>query len=458
MKAPWSIAGQPRDTSVLLAFSGGADSRFLLHTMAQFAKRDEFSITLAHVNHGIRGAEAVRDRDFCVEIAKQYGVEIAVLDADVPSLAKQNGRGLEEEAREVRYAYFAKLMKERKIPLLVTAHNADDNAETVLFRMARGSGLCGLGGIAPMRPFENGFLVRPMLHITKREVLEYCEQEGLQYVTDSTNADTYYARNKLRAEVLPTLETLFDGATERISVMAERLREDEAVLSALSDRFLQTYCKDGKCQIEQLLQEPKAIQRRILSDWFYGHCKETLQGVHIDALQKLCVDGAPHSALSLPCETTVAIESGMLCVQNRDRIQSIDYELPFCEGETKIPFSDLSVLVKKKEKNLKVHNLSTAPYIILTENFDIMKKELYWRPRREGDKLLMRGMHRSVRKLYREAGLSLELRARLPLLCDKEGIVWIPYIGMRDGVGCASPDQMGTYVALMDANLSADRA
>ena len=440
IRAPWAMAGVSKETPVLLALSGGADSRMLLHLLAAQSKRDGFSLTLAHVNHGIRGAEAIRDRDFCRSLATEYGVELCLLEADVPRLAREHGRSLEEEAREVRYAYFSSLMQEREIPLLVTAHNADDNAETVLFRMARGSGLCGLCGIDPVRPFANGSLVRPLLGISKREVLAFCAQEGLEYVTDSTNADTAYARNRLRAEVMPVLESLFAGAAERICGMTADLREDEAVLSDLADRFLDAHCENGECPIAGLLELSPAIRRRVLAKWALTFGGVSLERVHLEALEKLIAAAVPHSALSLPDRVTVVLEHGALCIPKSTTASVAplcEYKLPFRMGETVFPDGSITVQVEKCAESVKVHNLSTAPYIILNEQSAIMERGLFWRSREEGDRILMGGMHRAVRRLYREAGVHPSLRARLPLLCDAEGIVWAPFCGVRDGVALA---------------------
>ena len=441
--APWQMAKMPKDTPVLLALSGGADSRLLLHLLAKLSARDGFSLTAAHVNHGIRGEEALRDRDFCVSICKEYDVELCALNTDIPTLARERGKGIEETARAVRYDYFERLMRERQIPLLVTAHNADDNAETVLFRMARGSGLAGLGGIRPVRSFGDGFLVRPLLRVTKKDVLAYCDRESLQYVTDSTNGDTSYARNKLRAEVLPVLESLFSGATSRIGEMATRLLEDEEILSQMAREHFEKHCADGRCPIEPLLLQPKPIRARVLGIWLEETLGVSAERTHIEAILSLAEEGRPHSAISLPCGASVAVERGAL--QRGTEVEAIEYQLPFCEGVTVLPCKNLSISVKIIEKNLKVHNLSTAPCIILKNDFDIMKSGLYWRARKAGDAIYMGGMHREVRKLYREAGLPLDLRANLPMLCDNEGIVWIPFVGVRDGV-CTS--ETGWLVAV----------
>ena len=182
--SPHALAGLPSDAALLLAFSGGIDSRVLLDLLSDLQKKNGFRLVLAHVNHGIRGDEALRDRDFCQKMAAEYGYEIRFLDADVPALAEQHGTGLEEEARRVRYDFFADLMKREGIPLLVTAHHADDNLETMLFRLCRGSGLRGLCGIPPVRRFGDGFLVRPMLAsgLGREEIERYAAEKHLSYV------------------------------------------------------------------------------------------------------------------------------------------------------------------------------------------------------------------------------------------------------------------------------------
>ena len=225
---PCKLANTEPDTKVLLAFSGGADSMVLLDMMQK--EYPNTPILLAHVNHGIRGMEALRDRDFCESVAKERGLEIAFLDVDVPTLAKERGQSLEEAAREVRYAFFTDLMREREIPLLLTAHHADDHLETVLFRLSRGTGLSGLCGIAPIRSFGEGYLVRPLLGFTKKEILQYCKEQGLDFVTDSTNADTTYARNRIRADVLPVMEDLYADVSHRAVRMSVEFAEDDDLL------------------------------------------------------------------------------------------------------------------------------------------------------------------------------------------------------------------------------------
>ena len=433
LPTPQQLSGLAKETPVLLGLSGGADSRALLHILSLQAARDGFSVTLAHVNHGIRGEEALRDREFCRSLAKEYGFEICILDADVKSLANAHGTGLEEEARSVRYAYFFELMREKKIPLLVTAHHADDQLETVLFRMCRGTGLRGLGGMSPVRRLEEGgFLVRPMLSVPSREIRAYCDAEGLIYVTDCTNEDTSYARNRIRAEVVPVLESLFDDPQCRVGALAESLREDEAYLSSLADGVLADAERKTGLDLSVISEAPVPLLRRVLMRWCERVTGRTPERVHVEALLHLIAQNDPSAEVALPNDEIAGIENG--CLVRLSAEEAVDYRIPFCEGETKIPHTDFCVCVEKNEKITKINNLSIQSGINLYLKSDIMKDGLFWRPRCEGDRLLRGGMHRRLRRLYREAGISPRMRERIPLLCDGEGIVWAPFVGARDGL------------------------
>ncbi|MBR2018856.1 MAG: tRNA lysidine(34) synthetase TilS [Clostridia bacterium] len=432
---PWKLAGLPKESAVLLALSGGADSRVLLDLLHASAKADGFRLLLAHVNHGIRGDEAARDEIFCRELAAKYGYELCVLHADVPALAKVSGRGLEEEARSVRYSYFEALMRERQIPILVTAHHADDHLETLLFRLSRGAGLAGLCGIAPSRAFAGGYLVRPLLHCTRREILTYCEEKGLEYVTDSTNADPTYARNRIRAEILPVLESLFEGVGPRAVAMSEELCEDEAYLTRVAEEALMEAHSPQGLQVDRLRAQDPSVLRRVLRLWFFRVGEGELSRAHVNALCALLFrESESGTRVALPNGCFAVREFGCLRIERSAEADAAPFCLAFAEGETLLPASGIRILVKKCKNGRKIHNLSTQSGIIATAQFAIIKKDCYWRSRREGDRILQGGMHKQLRRLYNAAKVPARWRDALPLLCDGEGIVWAPFVGCRDGI------------------------
>ena len=210
----------PGDT-VICAVSGGADSVAML--FALYLLREKLGITLeaAHFNHNLRGEEALRDETFVRELCARYEIPLHVASGEI----HPGKKGLEAAARDARYAFLEGLPGK-----IATAHTADDNAETILMHLVRGTGLKGLGGIAPQR----GKLIRPMLGITRREVEDFLAEWHLPHVEDSTNETDAFLRNRLRHHVMPLLTAENPRIAENLSQMALRLREDEACLSQLS--------------------------------------------------------------------------------------------------------------------------------------------------------------------------------------------------------------------------------
>ena len=419
---------------VLLALSGGADSGALLHVLSRQAQKMGFSILTAHVNHGIRGAEADRDAAFCEALAKRYGWEHLTHSADVPTQARMHGRSLELEAREVRYEFFRRVMEERGIEILVTAHHADDNLETVLFRMGRGTGLHGLCGIPSSRGFGSGVLVRPLLGFSRRDILRFCEREGLEFVTDSTNAVGDCSRNRLRLDVVPLLEREFGDLQERVYRMTRSLSIDQDYLTGEAERFLESHLCEGGISAASLMGLHPAIRRRALSMLL----PRTLESTHLEAVDALLRKGESGSSISLPGDTCACLQGDVLRIvpdlRLADRIESF----PFGEGVRSFCDGRLTVCIKPYEKTEmtdNVHGEYTSVCIIKRGSLAEDAEALCFRPRRAGDALLRNGVRREVRRLYREAGVPVAIRDALPLLCMGDQILWAPFVGAADGFG-----------------------
>ena len=190
---PRVIAGLEADAPLAVALSGGADSVALLHILTS---EGQGRVHALHVHHGIRGAEADRDEQFCRLLCDRLGVPLCVVHTDVPALAREKGLGLESAARLARYDAFSAFLREQELPLLVTAHHADDQLETMLQHLMRGSGLRGLCGIPAYRALAHGAVARPLLQVTKAQILAYCEENGLEFVQDSTNDEPCCPRNR----------------------------------------------------------------------------------------------------------------------------------------------------------------------------------------------------------------------------------------------------------------------
>ena len=187
------------EASVLfVGYSGGADSAALLFLTAEYCRQHSVPCEAIHVHHGIRGAEADGDAEVCRTFCERLGIVLHVRYADVPAYAALHHLGIEEAARQMRYGIFEEILRERPNSLCATAHSADDQLETVLFHMLRGSGIDGLCGIPAVRDRY----VRPLLSASAADIRDFCRTENIPFVQDSTNADTAYTRNYIRAEIV----------------------------------------------------------------------------------------------------------------------------------------------------------------------------------------------------------------------------------------------------------------
>lgn len=434
---PFSLCGLPESTGVLLAYSGGADSSALLHLLSRQAKEYGFSLTLAHVNHGIRGKDAERDEAFCKQTAAQYGCEIFVRRADIPVLAKTRKTGIEEEARRLRYDFFAEVMEKTGAKILVTAHHADDNLETILFRLSRGTSLSGLCGIAPARPFCGGYLVRPLLSVSKDELLAYCKAEGIAFVEDASNAELSYTRNFIRNNVVPGLKQLFEKPEKRVFRTAGWLREDEEYLSELAKKTGIDPTKTS-LPLETLSALPLPLLRRILGRFAEAHTGKSPSGAHLIGLLTMVKEGAGKTELARGYRA--AVEGNKLKIDPPNEGLQIAFP-PFGEGEW---FAG-GIQIRVEAGNTLVHPQKNA--CVLT--FDPANLPV-WRIRRPGETILLRSHHRKLRKCYREAGVSPYFRERIPLLCDDAGVVFAPYVGVRDGTNQTGKNQYTVRVLLPD--------
>ncbi len=429
--SPAELAGLPKDTPILVAFSGGADSTVLLNLLAEEAKQTGAKIFAAHVNHGIRGEEANRDEEFCRTVAKELNVPIFVLHADVPTEAKKRGEGIEETARKIRYDYFDRLMTEHEIPLLVTAHNANDNLETMLFHIARGSGLSGLCGIPISRLSAGGCIVRPMLDMTRAQILTYCKEHHLNFVTDSTNIDVDYTRNRIRAEILPVLTEIHPAAIENSARLAETLRADAQCLQSMAEQFLKENRQETSIPCEILAEVPSAVSHRALMILYREISQgKPLEYTHLQAIRRLAERKIPHSALTLPHGIEATVENGRLCFRKKQSaVQYEPYETALREGKNEISQTNCKIVIESSQTAKNIYKKS----IQITIDSATIKGTLRARNRREGDKILLGGHHKSLKKLFTEKKIPPELRARLPILCDENGILAVPKIGVRDG-------------------------
>ncbi len=251
----------PAGCTVLCAVSGGADSVCLLDLVRRLG---DVTVLCAHFDHGIRGAESARDAAFVEALCKEWDIPFFPGRGDVPAYAAANGLSIETAAREARYVFLERTAEEQGADVIATAHNLNDNAETILFRMARGTGLRGLTGI----PARRGRIVRPLLKTPRCDIEEYLAARGIPHVEDSTNEETDAARNRVRLDVLPMLESVHPGAAAGIARMSETLAEDEAFLASLAEEKLALWGR--AIPAKELCALPRPVARRALACWLGG--------------------------------------------------------------------------------------------------------------------------------------------------------------------------------------------
>ena len=307
----------PAGSTVLCAVSGGADSIAMLHALYRLRDKLDFRLAAAHYNHRLRGAESDRDAKFvaqfvqlcCGEHRRSDGTVLPAVplytgSGDVAGQARLRGAGIEETARDMRYAFLRDAAGDAGADLIATAHTASDNVETILFHLARGSGLRGLGGILPRREE----IIRPLLTVNRRQIEDYLFRHSLPHMEDSSNQNDDYTRNRIRHQILPVLEDISPGFLARMADTAALLRADEACLTNLArDLADRAVPREGGLSIpaEVIAGAPDPIASRalrlILGRLWGGD--QNCSSAHLNALLRLCRGTDPSAQVCLPRAT-----------------------------------------------------------------------------------------------------------------------------------------------------------
>ena len=413
---------------VLVGFSGGADSVMLLCFLKKYSEENSCpKICAVHVNHMIRGAEADRDENFSREICESLGVEFISVRRDVPTVAKQLSLGIEEAARNVRYSIFDEILQSRNdVSCVAVAHNATDNLETVIFNMLRGAGTRGVSGIAPVRDNK---IIRPLLVSPKRDIITALNIAKIPFVTDSTNADTEYKRNYIRAEILPKLFSICDNPEAQVSKLSANLRSDAAYIEGVAISFLNEMSFTPSDR--SLRELHYSVFSRVVAYMAKECGASSIEHSHISKIYELLHGGGDFS-VSLPGGVSFISDRSVCRIEApRDDIK-IGYESRLSLGVNYVPEIDTYIILSREPINdsySKVYKIS----IQQTVDFDIIKGELYVRERRDGDSYTYGKMTRKLKKLFNDKSIPPERRQYIPVICDDDGILWVAGFGVRDG-------------------------
>lgn len=324
----WQRLDAPsEDARVVVAVSGGADSTALLLALDELtkAKRLALKLTVAHLNHGLRDAAGRADARWVAALARQLDCELKQGSAAVKKRARQTSDNLEQAARRARYEFLGAAAGEGGARAVLTAHTLDDQAETLLLQLLRGSGADGLGGMQPVRALEAGsevLLIRPLLGWASRAATEeYCRARNVEFRIDEMNEDESFARVRVRKRLLPLLRTFNRRASEALARTAQLLREDAAALNLAAAELLSkasetTATNDGPAllNVEVLRAAPLALRRRALRHWLAagrGHLRR-LEMVHLVAVEGLLEGERGGRIIELPGGTIVSRKRGRL--------------------------------------------------------------------------------------------------------------------------------------------------
>ena len=384
---------QPGDT-VICAVSGGADSVCMLHVLLSLRNTLGITVEAAHFNHQLRGEESDRDEAFVRTLCAELGVVLHVDNGDVRARAAKTHESVEEAARALRYAFFSSLPG-----LIATAHTQDDNLETVLLNLTRGTGLAGLCGIPPTRDS----FIRPMLAVSRAEIEAYLAQNGLSHVTDSTNFLPDARRNRLRQSVIPLLKAENPSLCETAFRMCRLLEADEAQLSAQAEAALrQARLSDG-IRCSALTAYPAAVRTRAVKLLLGEIHAPKLSERHISAVDRLL----------LTADFPAAFEPVTLLAGESAVLQPLGLRV-CCEWQEN--FSEIQ------------NTLST--FAVKCDTIGSTTQILF-RPRRAHDEMRVSGGRKTLKKLMIDRKIPLDRRGLLPVAADEHGILGVYGIGVN---------------------------
>lgn len=402
----------------IIGFSGGADSSSLLHFLSSRTKK----LLAVHINHMIRGTEAYRDELFCRSVCEKYGIDFISYKIDIPAIAAREKKGLEETAREERYRIFdEEIKKNPQYRCIVTAHNANDNAETLIFNLARGSGTNGMCGIKPV----NGNIMRPLIYCTKKEITSYCDDNNIEYVTDSTNEDIDYTRNRIRHIIIPEMEKInpgFIGAASRLSGI---IMKDDEYINSVCRRIISENGITDRADKKLLLSLDMPVFYRVIKH---------MMGCETDSKTcMLCRSFIENSNvgdfINLGGGISLKAERGYFVFVGNDELKRKEYSVLLTCGVNKIDKIGLTLVLGE---NADAYPGEPACEVSL--NKDRIAGNLYARNRRDGDKIVNGKMTKKLKRVFCDLHIPSHLRDEIPVICDDLGIVCVPGIINRDGV------------------------
>ena len=435
----------PGDT-IVVAVSGGPDSTALLHVLHALAPAERLQIVAAHVDHGFRGAESAAEAEAVRSLCAGLGIPCETVFFDVPAYIEETGMNPQAAARAKRYGFLHEVAERYGAARIALAHHADDQAETVLMRLLRGTGATGLSGMAAKRREKNVELIRPFLRMNKADLIAYCAIAGLRYCTDASNAKRGYFRNRVRLDILPFLEKYNPNIAESLVRLAEISAAEDEYLDAAAESVFRASARrvEGGWKVGRhaLLDLPVALQRRLIK-LILNYLTPAQESASFERVERI------RTAAIAPAPTTWSIDagSGIRCLREYETLRwthenarpgdgSLLYIVGGMAGETEKRLfvaetpGELVIRVTGRqagETGRQAQGRNSAEF-----DADEVRFPLTVRGRRPGDRMSVMGLNGSkkVQDMFVDEKIAPSLRDRLPLVWDAEGrLLWIP--GLR---------------------------
>ena len=394
---------------IVVGFSGGPDSVFLVEMLLKLREKIDFDIVLVHVNHLLRGEEAQRDEDFSINYGKSKGLEVFARKIDITSLGKEKGLSLEEAGREARYSFYKEVLEKSNSNKIALAHNKDDQIETFMFRLTRGTGLSGLEGIATKRDRY----IRPISEIYKSEIVNYLDENNISYCIDSTNLENEFTRNSIRIDLIPFIEKRYNPKfKDKIFSLIEEIRD----INIFIEKEIEQFSYNETINIESILKFPKSIRGKILSKYLYKYGLE-VNRKKISLIESILEKGGSQE-ISLDSQYILKKEYNILKIQKinliKNNIEEVTFTIP-----NKIKYGDYIIEAEyvergEQNKNCFYTNLKLGDTLIV-------------RGRKDGDKIIPTGMkgEKKLKEIFINEKIGKEKRDSIPLIVHNDNIVWI---------------------------------
>lgn len=413
--------------TVLAAVSGGPDSMAMLMCLVDLKETLDFRLVIAHVNHGVRGEFADRDQRFVEETARKLHVPYHTINVDMVAHGKEMGISSEEAGRLLRYNFFRQVLAGYGKGRIAVAHNMNDQAETVLFRIMRGTGIDGIRGMS----FNQDDIIRPLLNITRDEIEEYIRENDIETVEDHTNLETIYTRNRIRLELLPyIMENFNPNIIEGLFRMSLLAVEDSMIIEEAVEKKYNTVVKNKSHSSiifigHLFVREPQPMRKRLIRKAIID-VKGTLHGIeekHISLALELFNNGRTGSTLDLPGSIVAkvsydefSIEKARLSVGQLPQVEII-------LGDNRIPEWGIIIKVENNDKTDSPGREKSS----VTIDGDKLEGTLLLRQRRDGDRFAPIGLmgSKKLKEYFIDKKVPRDQRDAIPIISDSKGIVWV---------------------------------